>query len=64
MTDTDEQRLLRSLMTNYEKAVRPVLKASDPITLKIGLTLNQIDVVSRYRLLSNNDHASIASIWL
>jgi len=32
-------------MTNYEKAVRPVLRASDPITLKIGLTLNQIDLV-------------------
>ena len=45
LTDTDEQRLLRSLMTNYEKSVRPVLKACNPIELKIGLTLNQMDVV-------------------
>ncbi|XP_067937010.1 acetylcholine receptor subunit alpha-like 1 [Watersipora subatra] len=57
MTDTDEQRLLRSLMTNYEKAVRPVMKASDPITLKIGLTMNQIDVVEKNQVLS-------ALVWL
>lgn len=44
---SDEQRLLSALMTNYEKNVRPVLKASEPVELKIGLTLNQIDIVSR-----------------
>jgi len=44
--DTDEQRLLKALLKNYEKAVRPVLNASSPVELKIGLTLNQIDVVS------------------
>ena len=43
---SDEQRLLAELMFNYEKEVRPVLKASEPVELKIGLTLNQIDVVS------------------
>jgi len=43
---SDEQRLLSSLMTNYEKSVRPVLNASHAVQLKIGLTLNQIDVVS------------------
>lgn len=43
---SDEQRLLAELMTNYEKSVRPVLKASEPVELGIGLTLNQIDVVS------------------
>lgn len=45
MLETDEQRLLRNLMVNYEKSVRPVMKASDLVDLKIGLTLNQIDVV-------------------
>lgn len=43
---SDEQRLLAELLTNYEKDVRPVLRASEPVELKIGLTLNQIDVVS------------------
>lgn len=43
--ESDEQRLLNALMTNYEKSVRPVMKASQPVELKIGLTLNQIDVV-------------------
>lgn len=43
---SDEQRLFYALMTNYEKSVRPVLKSSQPVNLKIGLTLNQIDVVS------------------
>lgn len=42
---TDEQKLLAELMKNYEKSVRPVLKASELVELKVGLTLKQIDVV-------------------
>ena len=44
---TDEQKLLAELMTNYEKSVRPVLKASELVELKVGLTLKQIDVVCK-----------------
>lgn len=43
----DEQRLYQKLMSSYEKAVRPVLRASDPVVVKLGITLTQImDVVS------------------
>ncbi|KAF6018390.1 hypothetical protein EB796_023295 [Bugula neritina] len=49
---SDEQRLLSELMTNYERDVRPVLKASEPVELKIGLTLNQIDVDEKNQVLT------------
>jgi hypothetical protein len=46
----DEQRLFYTLMTGYEKAVRPTRKASVPINVKLGITLTQImDIVSYER---------------
>jgi hypothetical protein len=43
----DEQRLFYTLMTGYERAVRPTRKASDVIVVKLGITLTQImDIVS------------------
>lgn len=43
----DEQRLFYTLMTGYEKAVRPTKKSSDAIVVKLGITLTQImDIVS------------------
>jgi hypothetical protein len=43
----DEQRLFYTLMAGYEKAVRPTKKASDPVVVKLGITLTQImDIVS------------------
>jgi hypothetical protein len=43
----DEQRLFYTLMTGYEKAVRPTKKASDAVVVKLGITLTQIlDIVS------------------
>jgi hypothetical protein len=42
----DEQRLFYTLMTGYEKAVRPTKKASESIVVKLGITLTQImDIV-------------------
>jgi hypothetical protein len=43
----DEQRLFYTLMTRYEKAVRPTQKASDAVIVKLGITLTQIlDIVN------------------
>lgn len=43
----DEQRLFYTLMTGYEKAVRPTKKATDAVIVKLGLTLTLImDLVS------------------
>lgn len=47
---SDEQRLFYKLMMGYEKSVRPVRKASDPVVVKLGITLTQIlDIVSNQR---------------
>jgi hypothetical protein len=44
----DEQRLFYTLMTGYEKAVRPTKKGSEPVIVKLGITLTQImDIVSK-----------------
>jgi hypothetical protein len=43
----DEQRLFYTLMTGYERAVRPTKKSSEPVIVKLGITLTQImDLVS------------------
>ena len=39
---TDEQRLLRHLLRNYDPAVRPVRNASSVVAVEIGLNLIQI----------------------
>jgi hypothetical protein len=45
----DEQRLFYTIMTGYEKAVRPSKKATDAITVKLGLSLTQImDIVRNF----------------
>ena len=38
----DEQRLLATVLHDYDTASRPVFNASDRITVKFGLTLTQI----------------------
>ena len=44
---TDEQRLYRRLRMNYDPFTRPVYNASQPVVVKIGITLTQIfDLVS------------------
>uniref|UniRef100_A0A0K0ERV6 Neuronal acetylcholine receptor subunit alpha-10-like n=1 Tax=Strongyloides stercoralis TaxID=6248 RepID=A0A0K0ERV6_STRER len=40
--ETDEQKLLYYLLYNYEKSVRPVKNASNPIVVRLGLTLTNI----------------------
>lgn len=43
----DEQRLFYTLMTGYERAVRPTKHASDAVVVKLGISLTQImDLVS------------------
>ena len=42
-------------MTHYQKLERPVLEESQAVSLKFGLTLQQIlDVVSKERLLESS----------
>ena len=44
----DEQRLFYTLMTGYEKAIRPTKKSSEAVTVKLGITLTQImDIVRK-----------------
>ena len=38
----DESRLLKQLLTNYDKRVRPILDAKKNITIYVGITLTQI----------------------
>lgn len=39
---TDEQRLLYTLLRGYEKSVRPVRNASTPIVVRLGITLTHL----------------------
>lgn len=55
---TDEQRLYKYLMKNYDPNTRPVFNASHPVNVSIGITLTQIfDVDERNQVISTN-------IWL
>ena len=38
----DEKKLLDALTDGYDRNVRPVRNASDPIIIKLGITLTQI----------------------
>ena len=43
----DEQRLFHTIMSGYEKSVRPSKKAFDAVEVKLGLSLTQImDIVN------------------
>jgi len=53
-----ERRLLNDLMTNYQKLERPVANESHAVSLKFGLTLQQImDVDEKNQILTSN-------VWL
>ncbi|GAB1606017.1 neuronal acetylcholine receptor subunit alpha-10-like [Argonauta hians] len=55
---TDEQRLLYKLMDNYDNSVRPVMKASSPVVVHLGITLTQImDIDEKNQILTSN-------VWL
>lgn len=44
---TDEQKLYKYLLLNYDSHTRPVYNAAHPVNVSIGITLTQIfDVVS------------------
>ncbi|XP_054152689.1 neuronal acetylcholine receptor subunit alpha-10-like [Oppia nitens] len=54
----DERRLLDYLMTNYDNTIRPVLNASDPVIIRLGITLTQIfDLDEKNQVLTTN-------VWL
>ncbi|XP_015790530.1 acetylcholine receptor subunit alpha-type acr-16 [Tetranychus urticae] len=54
----DERRLFNYLMRNYEKNVRPVKNAANPIVVRLGITLTQIfDLDEKNQILTTN-------IWL
>jgi len=55
---TDEQRLLKNLMRNYDKASRPVFNASHSVEVKFSFSLIQIcDMDERNQVLTTN-------VWL
>lgn len=55
---TEEQRLLYFLLRTYDKSSRPVIKASTPVVIRLGITLTQIlDVDEKNQILTTN-------IWL
>ncbi|XP_050730680.1 neuronal acetylcholine receptor subunit alpha-10-like isoform X2 [Eriocheir sinensis] len=54
----DEKRLLDSLMAGYDRNVRPVRNASNPIVIQLGITLTQIfDMDEKNQVLTTN-------VWL
>jgi len=48
--DDTEYRLMRDLLRNYDRRVRPSLNASEPLNVTFGLALAQIIDVVRHRL--------------
>ncbi|XP_048733396.1 neuronal acetylcholine receptor subunit alpha-10-like isoform X2 [Ostrea edulis] len=55
---TDEQRLYKKLMYNYDRNTRPVYNASHPVNVNISISLTQIfDVDEKNQFLTTN-------IWL
>ena len=43
----DKARLIRDLLQGYDRDAKPVKNASDPVTVKISVTYNQLqDLVS------------------
>ena len=52
---SDEQRLFKKLMRKYEKSVRPVINATTPVVVKLGITLTQIFDMVNFYLLSNQE---------
>ena len=48
ITDDDEKRLLTFLFDNYDPELHPVLKKTDTVRVKFGISLHQIiEVVSK-----------------
>lgn len=60
-----EKRLLNNLLNDYNTLERPVSNESDALTVRFGLTLQQIiDVVSVYSVVSGFDYPFSVSIVL
>ncbi|XP_064474752.1 neuronal acetylcholine receptor subunit alpha-10-like isoform X2 [Ornithodoros turicata] len=54
----DEKRLLETLMRGYDNSVRPVKNSSDPVIIRLGITLTQIfDLDEKNQVLTTN-------VWL
>ena len=59
----DEQRLFYTLMTGYEKAVRPIKKSNEAVVVKLGITLTQImDIVNYTR--KKRKYLKLTSLWM
>ncbi|KAJ6645845.1 Neuronal acetylcholine receptor subunit alpha-7, partial [Pseudolycoriella hygida] len=68
-----EKRLLNNLLANYNTLERPVANESEPLSVKFGLTLQQIiDVDEKNQILTTNawlnldekNQLLITNIWL
>ncbi|XP_012943343.1 neuronal acetylcholine receptor subunit alpha-5 [Aplysia californica] len=56
--ESDEQRLMRRLVSGYDNSVRPVYQAQEPVDVLLGLTLTQIlDLDEKNQVLTTN-------VWL
>lgn len=50
----DEKRLFQSIMSTYEKSVRPCRQVFEPVVVKLGISLTQIlDIVCLKRFISS-----------
>lgn len=58
VTWSHEKRLLDALMRNYDASVRPVKNSSEPVVIRLGITLTQIfDLDEKNQVLTTN-------VWL
>ncbi|XP_031573810.1 neuronal acetylcholine receptor subunit alpha-7-like [Actinia tenebrosa] len=60
--DNDEAKLLKDVLGEYNKKLRPVISKHDKVEVKLGFTLNQIiDVIEKYEILKLS--LNIRQIW-
>ncbi|CAF1480509.1 unnamed protein product [Rotaria sordida] len=58
---SDEQRLFYTIMTGYEKAIRPLKKSSEAVVVKLGISLTQILGIISY---DERNQIMTTNIWL
>ena len=62
---TDEQRLYKKLMNNYDRNTRPVFNASHPVNVNISISLTQIfDVVSSHVISGDSVPLYLIKNWI
>lgn len=62
VTDDDEKRLLTFLFAKYDPELHPVLKKTDTVRVKFGISLHQIIEVVSTRLFKKQARLSFVSV--